>query len=97
MKKRKREKKIYNSGRWRRLRATVLDRFPTCNYCFRLATVVDHIKPISQGGDPWDLSNLQPLCAKCHSGTKQKADKAALGNPDFKTGWPSDPEHPSNL
>lgn len=27
---------------------------------------VDHIKPISKGGDEWDLSNLELSCPKCN-------------------------------
>ena len=27
---------------------------------------VDHVKPLSKGGDPWDLGNLQTLCRGCH-------------------------------
>ncbi|MGB3390738.1 MAG: HNH endonuclease signature motif containing protein [Pseudaminobacter sp.] len=28
---------------------------------------VDHIKPIRDGGAPYDLENLQSLCPKCHA------------------------------
>ena len=27
---------------------------------------VDHIRPLSRKGDPWDLRNLQTLCRGCH-------------------------------
>ena len=28
---------------------------------------IDHIKPLSQGGNPTDESNLQTLCHRCHA------------------------------
>ena len=47
---------------------------PICQHCDQeLATDVDHMKPIEQGGDPWSLSNLQALSAPCH-GRKTKAE-----------------------
>jgi 5-methylcytosine-specific restriction protein A len=50
---------------WRRLRLMVLNREPLCRKCQRPATVVDHIRPLNDGG-PNDLDNLQPLCKRCH-------------------------------
>ena len=39
-----------------------------------LATDVDHIVPINQGGDPFTRSNLQPLCQH-HHGLKTKGEQ----------------------
>ena len=45
----------------------VLARDPICRVCNqRLSTEVDHIVPLSQGGDPWDLDGLQGICGPCH-------------------------------
>lgn len=51
---------------WRKLRLTILQEEPLCRSCQEPATCVDHITPLSQGGDNsrW---NLQPLCASCHN------------------------------
>lgn len=39
-----------------------------CRMCKRrLATVIDHIRPVRKGGDIWDEDNLQPLCESCHN------------------------------
>lgn len=39
---------------------------------------VDHIVPIVEGGDPWDLANLRVLCTDCHKGeTRQLATRRA--------------------
>jgi 5-methylcytosine-specific restriction enzyme A len=71
---RRESRKVYNSKRWRILRRRVLYDHPICQHCDSvLATEVDHIKPIEQGGDAWALANLQALCARCH-GRKTKAE-----------------------
>ncbi|WP_460978821.1 HNH endonuclease [Spirosoma knui] len=62
---------FYRLAKWRRLRASVLERQPLCVHCkqerrLTSATVVDHIVPIRLGGGPLDESNLMPLCQSCH-------------------------------
>jgi 5-methylcytosine-specific restriction endonuclease McrA len=34
--------------------------------CGHIAEEVDHIVPLSQGGDPYKRSNLRGLCSACH-------------------------------
>ena len=58
--------------RWKRLRRWFLIRHSLCEECKRngvltVATEVDHIKPLSQGGERLDPANLQALCKPCHS------------------------------
>jgi len=70
---------IYNSTRWRKLRAIVLKRQPICTMCqakhrYTTANVVDHVLPINKGGFAWELSNLQALCTPCHN-SKSARDK----------------------
>lgn len=68
--------------RWRTARAGFLAQNPLCAGCERLgrvteAKVVDHIEP--HRGDQekfWDRSNWQSLCASCHSGEKQREERA---------------------
>lgn len=58
---------VYHSKKWLMTRRKVLDREPICVICDeRLATEVDHIVPMSQGGDEYSLSNLRGLCGPCH-------------------------------
>jgi 5-methylcytosine-specific restriction enzyme A len=59
-------KGIYGSKRWQILRRRVLFEQPLCP-CGQIATDVDHIRPIEQGGPIWDRANLQALCGPCHS------------------------------
>ena len=65
-------KRFYNSKQWRVLRQHVLSSNPVCVMCGRLANEVDHIVPISMGGVPDSLDNLQSLCKPCHSKKTQK-------------------------
>jgi len=70
---------IYNSRRWRKLRATILSKYSICKMCeaknrYTTANVVDHIKPINKGGFAWEISNLQALCTPCHN-SKSARDK----------------------
>src|SRR4051794_25226240 len=67
-----RNRTIYNSKRWAVLRRSVLYVEPLCRTCKAeghdtVATDVDHVTPIEQGGDPWARANCQPLCKHHHS------------------------------
>ena len=73
--------KIYNSQDWRKasiaFRSIRENQF--CVICFAkgvytVAQEVDHIKPITQGGDIWDRSNWQPICTIHH---RQKSGREA--------------------
>lgn len=67
---------MYGTKRWRMLSRRVLNEQPWCVLeCGRLATEVDHILPVEDGGQAWDRANLQPLCHECHS-RKTRADVA---------------------
>jgi len=64
---------IYNTKRWKKVRELALKRDGgLCVMCLKegrivKADVVDHIIEIKDGGDPYDLNNLQSLCNKCHA------------------------------
>ena len=62
-----------------RIRNQVLSERPLCVICdaaglFTIATVVDHIVALENGGRD-DPSNRQPLCYACHD-DKNRADNA---------------------
>jgi len=64
--------RLYDLAVWHRLRAKQLQDEPLCRHChargiIELATDVDHIVPIANGGAPLDQSNLQSLCHLCHT------------------------------
>jgi 5-methylcytosine-specific restriction protein A len=62
---------FYSSVRWRKVRTKFLRFHPICagypGHCSDLASVVDHIKPIADGGAKFSWSNLQALCESCHN------------------------------
>src|SRR5690606_6337219 len=58
-----------------RYHATKRDKGKSCPLCgkTRYFPEVDHIVPIIEGGDPFDLENLRCICSDCH-----KRETAAL-------------------
>lgn len=97
----------YCTTAWKRLRLAKLAEKPLCAFCelrgrVTEANTVDHIKPISKGGDPFPaLDGLMSLCASCHSEKTASVDRLetpvtgrrfkgcdAEGNPvDPADGW----------
>lgn len=63
----------YCTSRWQKLRLAKLCESPVCVICEKrghtvVATTVDHVKPISQGGNAFpDLDGLMALCERCHN------------------------------
>ena len=78
----KANKYFYSSSKWRKFREMFLRLHPLCigyrHQCDGLATIVDHIVPIADGGAKLDTANCQPLCASCHS-RKTQDDIRARG------------------
>lgn len=64
---------VYATARWKRLRKMVLGRDPTCP-CGDGTTVADHIVPMSRGGQPYDLDNVQGMCDRCHNRKTARED-----------------------
>jgi 5-methylcytosine-specific restriction endonuclease McrA len=67
-----RHHRVYGTARWRRVRSYVLDQRPACQACLRngrisIAVDVHHKVAVRAGIDPYDASNLEPLCKSCHS------------------------------
>ncbi|MDZ4394088.1 HNH endonuclease [Cypionkella sp.] len=60
---------LYKTQAWKVARKAAKDRDGwKCVKCgARGRLEVDHIKGLRNGGDPFDLSNLQTLCVSCHS------------------------------
>ena len=61
---------IYDSWRWRKLRAAKVAEVGACQRCgLSVNLSVHHDLPISSGYDPYDPDNLVVLCRKCHNKT----------------------------
>ena len=73
-------KNIYYSNRWKKLRQSYAEKNPLCEHCLKHdilepMAVVDHIKELEDGGDPYDYDNLQSLCHSCHNRKTAKERK----------------------
>ncbi|MGD6897120.1 HNH endonuclease [Bacillus infantis] len=71
------EQDFYNSTKWRKTRLLKLKMNPLCELCLKdkqlkPADMVDHIKPIKQGGARLEMSNLQSLCHSHHNSKTAK-------------------------
>ena len=64
---------IYGTSKWRRVRLETLTRDSyTCQIhlpgvCKLRASMVDHIVPIAEGREPYDVTNLRAACGPCNS------------------------------
>ena len=65
---REEQRRIYQSLEWQIARAVARERDGhRCQKCGRAGRMhVHHKKPLSRGGAPYDLSNLETLCWLCH-------------------------------
>ena len=73
---------IYNSTRWRKVRTHILKRDGgICQMCGRSekSMIVDHIKEIKDGGEPYSYDNLQTLCKSCHNIKTAKEKQRRVG------------------
>lgn len=61
-------KRIYKTARWQAVRRAVFERDGwACVKCGRMGLIeCDHIRPIKDAGDWFDMDNLQTLCRGCH-------------------------------
>jgi 5-methylcytosine-specific restriction endonuclease McrA len=74
-----------NNARWRKLRLRVLERdHRECCYigCPRPATQVDHIVPVSLGGDYYAIDNLRAICA-FHNASRGNGTRKRQGGPSW--------------
>jgi 5-methylcytosine-specific restriction endonuclease McrA len=82
---------------WRQVRLQVLERDDhRCMVgdpgCTSVATEVDHIIPLAEGGQRLDLDNLRGACTRCNRGrnNRRSAELAkALERPAPSAGTPS--------
>lgn len=76
-------KHLYQSVRWRKMRAIHLAAHPLCEDCIKEnittpANTVDHIIPVRSGKvDFFDMSNWQSLCEEHHQ-KKRAAERGTI-------------------
>ena len=62
--------KVYNTKRWKELRAQVLTEEPVCHWCRKApSTEADHLIELARddGADPYDRANIVGSCKPCNS------------------------------
>ena len=84
--------------RWRELRARRLKVEPLCRMCrpkLVIATEVDHVLPVSQGGAKYSFENTQSLCHDHHAAktTSERTGKPMRIKGCDAQGFPLDPSH----
>lgn len=88
--------RVYDLRAWKRTRLDHLASEPLCRMCaaqnvIRPALHVDHITPISQGGDLW--GPFQSLCAEHHSMKTAKENGKQVRMGCDSRGIPLDSDH----
>ena len=91
----RRQRKIYSTARWKRLRLQILERDRwTCHYCRQplsrtapWGAQVDHVKPLCLGGSAFDPANLVACCVTCNT-SRGAAVQRTLGksHPSVRVG-----------
>jgi len=76
---RKQTEPFYVSPEWRKYRSWWLMLHPLCVFCGRPGQMVDHKKPIKDGGAKLDPNNTQTFCYKCHA-RKTGSERSARGS-----------------
>jgi len=69
---------------WRRFRKWFLSLHPLCEDCqddgrYTVATEVDHVNPLANGGERLNPDNCRALCKSCHSRKTVKYDGSFRG------------------
>jgi len=91
------QEKLYRQAKWKKFRAMHLKVHNICALCGITERLeVDHITPVSKGGEFWNKNNLWTLCISCHSRkTAVDTGKVRLISVN-ENGYPLDKEHPWN-
>lgn len=69
---------FYLSPEWRRYRRWWLVLHPLCVFCGHPGQMVDHVRPIKDGGERLDPKNTQTSCFRCHN-RKTGSERAGKG------------------
>jgi 5-methylcytosine-specific restriction protein A len=93
--------KWYRCAAWRKRRAYQLQVQPLCEQCARegkntVATTVDHVVKCGDDYNQFMLGELQSLCQTHHNRWKARIERIGFLPDVDESGWPIDPNHPSN-
>ena len=97
------EKRWYDSVRWRKVAKIHLDANPFCAHCEKRgimdipATIVHHNPPHEGVWERfWDSSTFEGVCPSCHSGILRVAENHGYSQACDVDGFPIDFNHPFN-
>lgn len=78
-----------NARRWAAVRRAVFERDGfRCRKCGKAGRLeADHIRPLTDGVDPFDMDNLQTLCRGCHVEKSREERRAAFGDVPGRDEW----------
>lgn len=88
----KRRRSVYNTQRWKRLRALKLKEQPLCEECLRAGRItpaeeVHHIVSFAEYVDAdertamaYDYDNLESICKKCHGAEHARRETSSKGS-----------------
>lgn len=81
---------FYQTKAWKQLRKRKIRQNPYCEICEHSQIIVrgeevDHINPISKGGEELNIDNLQTLCKRCHSQKTYRENKGHLFDKTYDT------------
>lgn len=86
-----RQNKLYATKQWRKFRMAIIHRRGgECVMCNATPLDqhihLDHIKPLAEGGEPFNEENIQILCRECHGKktAKEVWGVGAISNKDNK-------------
>jgi len=81
--------KVFDYGRrkWRNFAENHKRKDPLCAHCqmegkTKLGQVTDHIIPINEGGNLWDMRNIQNLC-RIHDNMKRSRESRGYVSPSY--------------
>lgn len=77
-------RKHYSTARWQATRRLIFERDSLCLSCKRMASVVvddviPAVKYVANGGDFFDMDNLQGMCKPCHDSKTATEDSTFAG------------------
>lgn len=89
---------LYQTSKWRKIRAQFLQSNPLCVMCltdghYTPATVCDHITPHKGNLEAFYRGPFQALCKTHHDGSKAKQEYRGVIIGGGADGMPKDPNH----
>ena len=77
-------RRLRSTALWTRVSRMYRRSHPNCELCLPASIVrseeVDHIVPLTEGGEPFDEDNLRALCRPCHQSVTRHGGRPPAPN-----------------